>query len=125
MLCRLSLTNMAAMVRKREVSPLELVEAHLRQIEERNPAINAFTMVLGESAREEARRVDIDAPGLLRGVPVTVKDSFDLAGAAFAGGKPRAFGPSRGTRCGGGGVAAAARGHHIGQDQYSRDAAEL
>lgn len=80
MLCRLSLTRMAAMVRKREVSPLELVDAHLQQIEERNPAINAFTMVLGESAREEARRVDIDAPGLLRGVPVTVKDSFDVAG---------------------------------------------
>jgi amidase len=80
MLCRLSLTRMAAMVRTREVSPLELVNAHLQQIEERNPSINAFTMVLAESAREEARRMDLDLPGLLRGVPVTVKDSFDVEG---------------------------------------------
>ena len=68
------------MLRRREISPLELVEAHLRQIEERNPAINAFTMVLADSAREQARASDPHAGGLLRGVPVTVKDSFDLAG---------------------------------------------
>lgn len=71
---------MAELVRSREVSPLELVEAHLRQIEERNPAINAFTMVLADSARAEAAAMDAAAPGLLRGVPVTVKDSFDLEG---------------------------------------------
>jgi Asp-tRNA(Asn)/Glu-tRNA(Gln) amidotransferase A subunit family amidase len=80
MLCRLPLTRMAAMVRQGEVTSLELVEAHLRQIEERNPAINAFTMVLAESAREQASAVEPAAPGLLRGVPVTVKDSFDVEG---------------------------------------------
>ena len=71
---------MCAFVRAGEVSPSELVEAHLAQIEAVNPSINAFTMVLAESAREEARRMDPRAPGLLRGVPVTVKDSFDVAG---------------------------------------------
>lgn len=80
MLCRLSLVRMAAMVRAREVSPIELVEAHLQQIEQRNPALNAFTMVLAESARQEARAVSADSTGLLNGVPVTVKDSFDIAG---------------------------------------------
>lgn len=79
-LCRLPLTRMAALVRAREISPVELVDAHLKQIEERNPALNAFTMVLAEQARQEARNMPPDAPGLLRGVPVTVKDSFDLAG---------------------------------------------
>jgi len=71
---------MAALVRGREVSPIELVDAHLKQIEERNPAINAFTMLFADRAREEARAADAEAPGLLRGVPVTVKDSFDIAG---------------------------------------------
>ena len=71
---------MAALVRAQEVSPLELLDAHLKQIEERNPALNAFTLVLADQAREQALNMPPDAPGLLRGVPVTVKDSFDLAG---------------------------------------------
>lgn len=79
-LCRLPLTHMAALVRAREVSPLELIDAHLKQIEECNPALNAFTMVLADQAREQARRMPPDASGLLCGVPVTVKDSFDLEG---------------------------------------------
>ena len=71
---------MAAMVRAREVAPIELVEAHLQQIEERNPALNAFTIVLAESARQAARSASAHSPGLLNGVPVTIKDSFDIAG---------------------------------------------
>lgn len=70
---------MASMVRERSVSPSELVEAHLREIEERNPALNAFVEVFAERAREEARACKHPA-GLLAGVPVTVKDSFDVAG---------------------------------------------
>lgn len=80
MLCQLSLTRMAALVRRREITPLELVEAHLNQIEERNRAINAFTMIFADRAREEARAMAVDGPGLLRGVPITIKDSFDIAG---------------------------------------------
>lgn len=82
---RLSLIEMASRVRTRSLSPVELVEAHLRQIESRNPSINAFAMVLAESALEEARARERSAArgeplGLLHGVPVTVKDSFDVAG---------------------------------------------
>src|SRR5690348_11079194 len=76
-----SLCRMAEMVRAREVSPLELVDAHLRQIEARNPEINAFVTVFAEQARERARALDKHEPrGFLYGVPVTVKDSFDMAG---------------------------------------------
>ena len=92
MLCRLSLTRMAAMVRKRELSPLELVEAHLSCIAEVNPSINAFTMVLEESARQEARDCKPGDPGLLRGVPVTVKDSFDIEGLPTVVGVPSRVG---------------------------------
>lgn len=73
------------MVRERAISPVELVEAHLRQIEQVNPRINAFVSVFSEEARAGARRAEAavlrGGPlGLLHGVPVTVKDSFDLAG---------------------------------------------
>jgi Asp-tRNA(Asn)/Glu-tRNA(Gln) amidotransferase A subunit family amidase len=74
---------MVSMVRDGVVSPLELVDAHLRQIEKRNPSINAFVTVLAEAARDTARALERGgARGLLHGVPVTVKDSFDMAGLA-------------------------------------------
>jgi len=41
-------------VRDGLISPLELVDAHLRRIERRNPSINAFVTVLGDAARETA-----------------------------------------------------------------------
>lgn len=72
---------MASLVRAGSVSSCELVNAHLDQIERMNPHINAFTMVLADQARESARRADQGLKtGQLCGVPVTVKDSFDVAG---------------------------------------------
>jgi amidase len=76
---------MVSLVRERAISPVELVEAHLEQITSRNPALNAFVTVMAEEARREARAREAallrDEPlGLLAGVPVTVKDSFDVAG---------------------------------------------
>lgn len=73
------------MVRSGAVSPSELVEEHLQQIEAANPAINAFVSVLAEKARVEARQRELsivrgEPLGILHGVPVTVKDSFDVAG---------------------------------------------
>jgi len=60
---------------------VELTEAHLAQIEWANPKINAFVRVLADEAMEAARRLERAGPkGALHGVPVTVKDSFDLAG---------------------------------------------
>jgi amidase len=76
---------MATLVRESALSPVELVEAHLRQIAGVNPAINAFVTVCADQARAEARRAESAVKrgqplGLLHGVPVTVKDSFDVAG---------------------------------------------
>src|SRR5215470_10398316 len=76
-----SLCLMVSMVRQGAISPAELVEAHLRQIERQNPFINAFVTVFAEEARRQARALTRSDPlGLLHGVPVTVKDSFDIAG---------------------------------------------
>jgi Asp-tRNA(Asn)/Glu-tRNA(Gln) amidotransferase A subunit family amidase len=72
---------MASLVRDGAVTPTELVEEHLRQIERRNPALNAFVAVRADEALDEARALDRgDATGMLYGVPITVKDSFDIAG---------------------------------------------
>lgn len=61
-----------------EISPLEVVDAHLAQIDRVNPGVNAFVRVFAEEAREAARTVDVNLP--LGGIPITIKDSFDVAG---------------------------------------------
>lgn len=73
------------MVQARKISPVELVDAHLRQIDAHGPELNAFVSVFSEQARADAKRAEAavmrgEALGLLHGVPVTVKDSFDIAG---------------------------------------------
>ena len=80
-----SLCLMADMVRDRAISPVELVESHLKQIEAQNPRLNAFVTVLADEARAAAKRAEDavmhgNSLGLLHGVPVTIKDSFDMAG---------------------------------------------
>ena len=82
---RSSLCLMATMVRERRISPVDLVDAHFRQIARHNPKINAFVVLLEEEARKAAQQAEAavtrgETPGLLHGVPVTAKDSFDLAG---------------------------------------------
>jgi amidase len=91
---------MVSLVRDGAISPVELVEAHLRQIESRNPELNAFVTVLAERALEDARErqrgmAHGEPLGLLHGVPVTVKDSFDVAGLPTrAGSRLRADHPA-------------------------------
>ena len=81
MIHRLPVTEMASLARSGALSSVELIEAHLDRIEAVNPHYNAFTMVLADQARASARRADQGLKiGPLHGVPVTVKDSFDLAG---------------------------------------------
>jgi Asp-tRNA(Asn)/Glu-tRNA(Gln) amidotransferase A subunit family amidase len=83
-----SLIEMAAMVRAGEISPVELVEAHLERIERLNQRLNAFTTVDSERARSQAKaaeqaissRSSKDSLGVLHGVPITIKSSLDVAG---------------------------------------------
>lgn len=75
---------MATMIRERRLSPVELVDAHLKHIAGHNPQINAFVTVFEDQARAAAKEAESAVIrghplGLLHGVPVTVKDSFDIA----------------------------------------------
>ncbi|MGE5647244.1 MAG: amidase [Acidobacteriota bacterium] len=87
MLNRLSLTQLAAEIASGRASAAEAVESYLREIEARNPRTNAFVSVLAEEARAAAK----NAPrGPLHGVPITIKDSFDVAGRpTYCGSKLR------------------------------------
>ena len=77
-------TRMAELVAKREVSPVEIVQAHLDRIAEVNPKVNAIvTMADGalDAAKKAEAAVKSDARlGPLHGVPFTVKDGIDTAG---------------------------------------------
>jgi amidase len=83
-LWRMGAVELAEAIRKRIVSSREVVEAHLRRIEEVNPSINAITVVLADQALEaaaEADRISIvagDRLPSLHGVPFTVKENIDL-----------------------------------------------
>jgi amidase len=95
MLNRLTLTQMAAEVCSGRASSRDVVEAHLRQIEAQNPRINAFVAIFADEARAAAKAADEArarrrALGALEGVPLTIKDSFDLAGQpTYCGSKLR------------------------------------
>jgi Asp-tRNA(Asn)/Glu-tRNA(Gln) amidotransferase A subunit family amidase len=76
---------MAEQIRKKKISPVELVEAHLAQIEKLNPRLNAFVQVDAERARRSAHDAGIaviqeKTLGPLHGVPISIKSSFEVAG---------------------------------------------
>ena len=74
-------TWMARAVREREVSAVELFDAHAARIAERDPEINALVLPRLDEAREEAVAADTVSPsGPLHGVPFTCKDPFPVAG---------------------------------------------
>lgn len=77
-----SAAEMAAAVREGRATAGELVERALERIERLDGPVNSCVRVLADEAREEARRID-SAPGTggeLLGVPVTVKEIFDMRG---------------------------------------------
>jgi aspartyl-tRNA(Asn)/glutamyl-tRNA(Gln) amidotransferase subunit A len=84
-LCFLSIAEMGDLVRRREVSPGEVVEAHLARIERVGPKLGAFITVMADEARKAAADADAEIArgrhrGPLHGVPIGVKDIFDTAG---------------------------------------------
>src|SRR5579859_7342501 len=84
-LWRNSAVELAAMIRDREVSSREVIQAHLDRIEAVNPHLNAIVRLLPEQALAAADAADRAvssemALGPLHGVPFTVKENIDLAG---------------------------------------------
>jgi aspartyl-tRNA(Asn)/glutamyl-tRNA(Gln) amidotransferase subunit A len=86
-LCELGLVEAAALLRHRQLSPVELVQALLQRIAVIDARVNSFIAVTSELALEMAHQAEKDlvrgslpdgsAPGLLHGVPVAIKDLFE------------------------------------------------
>lgn len=91
-------TELAARIRRRELSPVELMDAVLARIEARNPSLNALVFTAFDEARDAARRAEEALTsgaeiGPLHGVPTALKDLFD-----FKPGWPATFGGIRALR---------------------------
>jgi amidase/aspartyl-tRNA(Asn)/glutamyl-tRNA(Gln) amidotransferase subunit A len=85
-------TEMAARIARRELSPLEVVDAFLARVDRLNQGVNAYVLVLDEEARRLARDAEKAvisgaALGPLHGLPIAIKDLFD-----FKAGVPNTFG---------------------------------
>jgi len=70
-------------IRRREISPVELLEGVIQQIERRNPSINGMVIFGFDDAREQAKRAEQAVMsgaelGPLHGLPVAMKDCFDF-----------------------------------------------
>ncbi|WP_422003319.1 amidase [Reyranella sp.] len=85
--------QLAAAVRKKKVGCLELLDLYLKRVETHNPQLNAIIATDIEGARKRAKAADRAVKdgkklGPLHGVPMTIKESYDVAGFPTTWGHP-------------------------------------
>src|SRR5438094_6295689 len=83
--------ELAALIRSKQISPVELTEAVLARIDALNPRLNAFCLVAHDLARRGAREAEIavtkgEPLGALHGVPLSIKDVLLTRGLTTTGG---------------------------------------
>ena len=92
-LCTRSAVELAALLRAKKVSAREVLDAHLKRIEDVNPKLNAIITLVPEMAREAAQRADESAAkgrflGPLHGLPIAHKDLQETKGIRTTYGSP-------------------------------------
>src|SRR3954452_22264415 len=90
-LCFQPATEIAAQIRAKRLSPVEIVDAVLGRIEALNPRLNAFCALHADEARAAARNAEAavmrgDTLGPLHGVPISIKDNVPIAGKPLTSG---------------------------------------
>lgn len=90
-ICFRPAVELAGLIRDRQLSPVEVVEAVVRRIEAVNSPLNAYVFVHAEEARAQARAAEAavlrgDEVGPLHGVPVSIKDNIPDAGQPLTNG---------------------------------------
>src|SRR5262245_27281752 len=90
-LCYLPATELRERYARRDLSPVEVTEAVLAQIERLNPRLNVFLTITAERALAEARAAERayapgGAPRPLEGVPISIKDNQATKGIRTTGG---------------------------------------
>ncbi|HZP93726.1 MAG TPA: amidase [Burkholderiales bacterium] len=89
----LSAKRLASLIRRKRIGCVELLDLYRERIARLNPKINAVVVLDDKRARERARKADRAAArgdwwGPLHGVPMTVKESFDVEGLPTTWGRP-------------------------------------
>ncbi|HIM71769.1 MAG TPA: amidase, partial [Alphaproteobacteria bacterium] len=89
----LTATQLAKKIRDKELSCLELLEIYLDRVSRHNPVLNAIIVLDEQGARARAHEADqalahADIWGPLHGVPMTIKESFNVAGQPTTWGVP-------------------------------------
>src|SRR6202046_1391825 len=89
---KLEASRIAELIAKRELSPVEVMQAHLDRIAEVNPKVNAI-VTMADGALDAAKKAEAAVKsnarlGPLHGVPFTVKDGIDTAGVLTQRGSP-------------------------------------
>ena len=87
----LNLTDLSRVIAAREVSSSEATRAALARLEQLEDRLNAFITILREQSLAEAKKADEEIArggyrGALHGIPVTIKDMFEMAGVLTTGG---------------------------------------
>ena len=90
-LCYASAGELSRLIQGRELSPVEVIDAHLARIEATEGALNSFITLLPEEARAAARRAEAEIQsgnyrGPLHGIPVGLKDLFNTGGVRTTSG---------------------------------------
>jgi amidase len=88
-----SATELTRALQRKEVSSVELLDHYLGRVGKLNPRINAVVHVDAQRARERARAADAalargESWGALHGLPITIKDSYEVAGMPCTSGAP-------------------------------------
>jgi amidase len=89
-----SAKQLASLIRKKKIGCLELLDLYLQRVERYNPKINAIIFKDVEGARKRAKKADRalarkEVWGPLHGVPMTIKESYDVAGMPTTWGVPQ------------------------------------
>ena len=85
--------QLAKLIKDKEISSVELLDYYISRVEKYNSDINAIVVKDYENAKKEAKKADEELSkgnnlGPLHGVPMTIKDSYDLAGTVTSRGNP-------------------------------------
>ncbi|MDA1189159.1 MAG: amidase [Chloroflexi bacterium] len=81
----LTIAEAARRIRRGELSPIELLQAHLTRISETNEGLNGFITVMEREAMADAEAIEKalragQRPSALSGIPIGVKDTYDVKG---------------------------------------------
>ena len=88
-----TVTELVKLIQKKEVSSVEILDSLLKRIKDKNPQINAVVALDADRAMEKARKADEltmqgKKIGPLHGIPMTIKDAYEVKGLVSTGGDP-------------------------------------